>query len=276
MKGVSTILKLLLWFSMSLSNLTLPLEELKYAVFAPNTVQAEAEDGNAVSGSCSEKDGDLIWVLDVDGTLTISRPDTSESGEMRNYAPNSNPWYLNRERIKKVVLEEGVTSIGNYAFSCCESLTSVTIPNGITSIGSNPFSYCVNLTSIDVTAGNSQFTSVTKIYIYEESGGTISVRYEFSKGGSTREVSPEDVEKGDVNFDGEISVEDAQLALKQYTAAVAGKPGILPEDNQSKMDVSGDGDLSVDDAQYILMYYTQKTVAQKDITWEDLLNRSKT
>ena len=52
-----------------------------------------------------------------------------------------------------IPIDGSVTSIGNYAFSYCEGLTSITIPNGVTSIGDSAFSYCEGLTSI--TVGNS-------------------------------------------------------------------------------------------------------------------------
>ena len=110
-------------------------------------------------------------------------------------------------------------------------------------------------------------TTSKKVCIYATPDGEISILYYFDDS----EGRP--AENGDVNIDGKISVEDAQLALKHYTATVAGIQSGLPEENQIKMDVNGDGECSVDDAQLILMYYTQKTVAQNDITWEDLLHR---
>ena len=50
-------------------------------------------------------------------------------------------------------LPNGVTSIGDYAFSGCSSLTSITIPKGVTSIGENAFYYCSSLTSIEIPEG---------------------------------------------------------------------------------------------------------------------------
>ena len=70
---------------------------------------------------------------------------------MPNYnSPADVPWYNYQEKIKKVVIENGVTSIGGYAFNDCISLTSITIPNSVKSIGSYAFLYCKGLTSITI------------------------------------------------------------------------------------------------------------------------------
>ena len=63
---------------------------------------------------------------------------------MPNYnSPADVPWYNYQEKIKKVVIENGVTSIGGYAFNDCISLTSITIPNSVKSIGSYAFEGCI-------------------------------------------------------------------------------------------------------------------------------------
>ena len=88
-------------------------------------------------------------------TLTISG-----NGNMTNWSSGSNvPWYSNRSSIKNIVISQGVTSIGNYAFYKCTSLTSREIPNSVTSIGTDAFDSCTILTSI--TFGeSSQLTSI--------------------------------------------------------------------------------------------------------------------
>ena len=103
------------------------------------------------SGTCGE---DLTWVLENDGTLTISG--TGEMEEYDYYSSNS-PWKDQKESIKRVVIGNGVTGIGDHAFSGCTSLTSVTLPNSVTSIKWGAFSGCTSLTSVTIP------DSVTKI-----------------------------------------------------------------------------------------------------------------
>ena len=81
--------------------------------------------------------------------------------------------YLNGELVTDLVIPDGVTEIGNYAFSNCKSLTSITIPDSVTSIGYNAFSFCASLTSVTIgngvtEIGDSAFygcTSLTSVTI---------------------------------------------------------------------------------------------------------------
>ena len=88
----------------------------------------------------------LRWSLDSMGVLSISG-----KGKMRDYnTSSSSPWDSYKNSIKKVVIDDGVSSIGNYAFYKCSSLTRVTIPDSVTSIGSRAFYDCSSLTSVTI------------------------------------------------------------------------------------------------------------------------------
>ena len=90
------------------------------------------------SGDINEN---ITWTLDDEGTLTING-----TGEMPNYTSgNRPPWYLhkyNAIKPKKVIIDNGITSIGDYAFADCFSIIDVEIPNSVISIGNRAFSQC--------------------------------------------------------------------------------------------------------------------------------------
>jgi hypothetical protein len=85
------------------------------------------------SGSCGEN---ATWTLTEDGTLTISG-----TGDMID-TKASTLWYGVNMYVKKVIIQEGITSIGEYAFWNCPQLESVIIPSTVTKIGSNAFGGC--------------------------------------------------------------------------------------------------------------------------------------
>ena len=134
---------------------------------------AFAADGEPpTSGTCGAKgnENNVHWTLDSDGTLTISG-----SGAMAGYASASGqPWTGQRDNIKNLVVEDGVTSIGDNAFRDytalknvdlskalslttiktsfwgCEGLQSVELNEGLKEIGGSAFSYCTSLKSIHI------------------------------------------------------------------------------------------------------------------------------
>jgi hypothetical protein len=112
--------------------------------------------------------GTLTWSF-ADGILTISG-----TGAMPDYTYTSYaPWYSYRSDITTVNIEEGVTTVGEYAFYGCGSITSVSISNTVTIIGNSAFLSCSGLTSITIpgsvtTIGNYAFNgckSLTSIII---------------------------------------------------------------------------------------------------------------
>ena len=83
------------------------------------------------------------------------------SGKMKDYGYNQSPWGQYNDKITSITIPEGVTSIGNRAFSGCTSLTSITIPDSVTSIGDSAFFDCTSLTPINYTGTIAQWNSIT-------------------------------------------------------------------------------------------------------------------
>jgi Flp pilus assembly protein protease CpaA len=110
---------------------------------------------SGITGACT-------WELTgTSGNYTLT---ISGSGAMGDYGQYDNsPWYSYRTGIKTLDLQQGVTTIGNFAFIYCSGLTSVTIPNSVTSIGELAFAWCSGLTSIDVDASNPNYSSVNGV-----------------------------------------------------------------------------------------------------------------
>ncbi len=126
------------------------------------------------SGTCGDN---LTWELTADSVLTISG-----TGTMNNSSSSSRAqWYDYRSSIKSVVIEEGITSIGNYAFNACSGLASVTIPNSVTSIGNYAFNDCSGLTSVTIpntvtSIGRSAFYGCTNLKtVYNNSNLNITL-----------------------------------------------------------------------------------------------------
>ncbi|MBQ9551676.1 MAG: leucine-rich repeat domain-containing protein [Clostridia bacterium] len=102
------------------------------------------------SGACGT---DLTWVYDPN-TLTLT---ISGTGAMTHYEASGStttaPWAAYAEAMRRVVINGGVTSVGNNAFRGCTGLTIITVGSDVVSIGSGAFSDCSNL--INVTIGES-------------------------------------------------------------------------------------------------------------------------
>ena len=148
-------------------------------------------DGSSItaSGTCGDK---LTWTLDDAGTLTISG-----TGEMMEYGWYSSfPWNNFNSSIKSLVVEEGCTSISDYAFYGYfgyENLAEITLPNTLKSIGKEAFYGCDSLTEVTLpnsleSIGRSAFygcDSLKKVTIpsVSELGG-----YAFSNNSALTEV----------------------------------------------------------------------------------------
>ncbi len=119
--------------------------------FGLNANAAEIVD----SGKCG---ANATYAFDSDGVLTISG-----SGDMYDYDNGSSysPWYSNREIIKTVIIENGVTSIGKYTFENCAGLTDITLSESVASIGDGAFDNCNSLTDVYYSGTEEQWKDIT-------------------------------------------------------------------------------------------------------------------
>ena len=101
---------------------------------------ASADD----SGTCGDN---VNYNYDTSNkTLTISG-----TGNMTNYLDfYQAPWNNYANEILSLIISEGVTSLGNYAFSLCQELRSVSLPNSLTSIGEYSFAGSSKIATIDI------------------------------------------------------------------------------------------------------------------------------
>ena len=102
-------------------------------------------------GECGADGDNLTWLLEYDGSLLIRG-----EGAMKDYASNtssSTAWFAYKADITSVTIEEGATSVGNYAFRNCVNLKNAELPESITSIGSNAFNGCKLLETADIPSG---------------------------------------------------------------------------------------------------------------------------
>ena len=163
------------------------------------------------SGNCGKDGSNVTWTLDSNGLLTISG-----TGEMADYEMQYDsasdedittaPWGNRAETVKTVLIEDGVTRIGDYAFYGCTGVISVTIPDSVTSIENYAFYGCTGLTSVTIpnsvtSIGSSAFAGCTglKEVIYNARAAEYSKYNVFQNAGTAADgmkvVFGESVEK---------------------------------------------------------------------------------
>ncbi|MCD8013634.1 MAG: leucine-rich repeat protein, partial [Lachnospiraceae bacterium] len=110
--------------------------------------QLSEEEASVIllSGTCG--DG-LTWEVSQGGTLTVSG-----TGAIPDYDNTDDvPWTAARSGITEIVLEEGVTGIGIFAFCYFSALPAITLPDSLTTIDQYAFGYCTSLTELFIPSG---------------------------------------------------------------------------------------------------------------------------
>ena len=111
--------------------------------------------------------------------LVISHCGDESWGSIVNY-------FVRKTKLKTLVIPDDVTSIGNFAFYKCSSITSITIPGSVTSIGNGAFWGCDSLTSVIIpdsvtSIGDFAFncTSLTDVYYQGDLKGWLKIEFGF-------------------------------------------------------------------------------------------------
>ena len=131
---------------MLLSALPLGMVDTAYAA---ETSGVAAQSYYVAGGQCGD---DLTWTLDSSGTLTISG-----TGPMYGYSLHKNPWCDSAlrnsgisTRVKNVEISSGVTTLGAYALSACDSMVSVSLPETLLAVGESCFFSSTALHNISI------------------------------------------------------------------------------------------------------------------------------
>lgn len=98
----------------------------------------------------------VAWKLDANGTLTISG-----TGKMVDYTGDAVIETWQDADVQKVIIQQGITEIGEGVFSRCTNLEEVTVSSSVTEIGSNAFSGCAALTTIRYSGKQEQWNAIT-------------------------------------------------------------------------------------------------------------------
>lgn len=146
---------------------TMPAYEISETVTYTRNI---VNDGAGVCGNSAS------WILYEDGSLIISG-----QGAMYDYAQGAAPWYSLRSNITKIIIEDGITTIGTNAFLKCDEAKSVSLPQSIISIGDNAFFGCDLMTDVAIpqnvaTIGDAAFSgcdSLSAIKVVEENSNFI-------------------------------------------------------------------------------------------------------
>ena len=130
-------------------------------IYLKSDSSSGGEDDRSIvaSGNCGASNRDNVkWVLYSDGEIIING-----KGKMENYSQdNDPPWQSYKSQIKKVKIENGVTTIGDYAFMYTASLEKIEISESVKEIGEYSFRDCANLNDFNmpksvVTIGGAAF-----------------------------------------------------------------------------------------------------------------------
>ena len=113
---------------------------------ASEDMETETDQAEEKSGFCGAEENTISWSLDESGVLEIAG-----QGAMNEWQNEEEvPWNGYRDQITEVRIEEGVTSIGAYAFADCEKLVKLDIADSVQTIGAFAYFNCSGLSTLTI------------------------------------------------------------------------------------------------------------------------------
>lgn len=205
------------------------------------------------------------WNLDDEGTLTISgtgditidaepkyRYPISSTQKVFGVGLSDNTWQNVRDLVKKIDIQEGITSIPDKEFGQFNNLREVNLPTTMKTIGNEAFTYCDRLSEIVIldnitSIGEDAFfagyynpstgENINYITIYTTEG---SYAAQWAEQNNASYVT---ITKGDINQDRKVTLYDAFVMLRYVIFETT-----LTEAQQYIMDYNNDGEVGLYDA----------------------------
>ena len=212
-------------------------KELKVKLNAPGTGGGTDPDPNPGGDSDPTPTPGILDKLTYEienGKVTITDCDTSLSGDIvlpskiegKPVTSIGNYAFFLCSSLTSITIPDSVTSIGDSAFYRCSSLTSITIPSSVTSIGSYAFDGCSKLNQINVDTANTAYSSMNGVLFDKDK--TELIRYPEGKADASYSIPDSVTSIGSYAFDGcsklnQINVDTANTAYSSMNGVLFNK-----------------------------------------------------
>ena len=248
------------------------------SLMIPDTVKSV---GAGLCNSCS-----LLKAVHLPDSVTVLADVPVEKKEQS--LSNGMGFFENCTSLEQIDLPAHLTEIGESAFYGCEKLNEIVIPESVQKIGHSAFGWCKGLRAVTVlnpacvfydsplTISDSFSLAAPQMYVYK---GVLKgyedspcEEYAAKYGIEFEPIVPEGTYlRGDLNGDGQVSLEDAQSCLRAYCRALSKKPIGLEDAVFRAADIDKDGSITPEDATYILRYYTVSELSGNRTSWKQVL-----
>ena len=196
-------------------------------------------------------------------TVWFTVPETAKAGDIFSITLDVSRFQYDSENVNYAALDGWIQI--KEPTSNPETTTSTTTTETTTSTATTETTTSTATTETTTSTTTTETTTSTTTTETTTSTATTETTT------STTTTEPTALTMGDIDGNGAVELDDAQLALAAYTNQLAHKPSGLNAEQEKAADVTGDGEVTVDDAQAILQFYTE-TLAHKDPTWDKILH----